>query len=56
MKKYLLYLLVAALFCSVTSGGCGGGSEGGVSGDDTGYVETFGEEESNGNTDDNTGE
>ena len=44
MKKLLVWMLAAAMFCAVTSGGCGGGSDGDVSGSDEGYVESFGEE------------
>ena len=44
MKKYLVFLLVLVLFCALTAGGCGGGSDGDISRDDSGSTEYFGDE------------
>ncbi|MBQ7544047.1 MAG: hypothetical protein IJT02_03800 [Synergistaceae bacterium] len=44
MKKYMLRLLVIALFCAVTAGGCGGGHDDNFASDDSEDTAYFGDE------------
>ena len=55
MKKYLSWLLLVAMFCMVTAGGCGGGHDGDTLGDDSGSTEYL-NEECSGETGDQQGE
>ena len=45
MKKLLVWMLLMALFCAVSSAGCGGGSDGGSASDESGQTESFDEEQ-----------